>query len=212
MPPTLKSPLIDGPAVIVGSAAARAGIATRTSTAIAVAGRASRRGSHARKPRALTAARRPGDLPWCAGLRGIHSPCSPNASSLPSAASQTAGPIPSSVRYNAAPLAKLGASEHSPPVESGLGRIPQGVAAATRDTLRAVSALGCEFPLMQAPLGRGAAARAGRRGVAGRRPRHAGRVVDRAAGAPRADPHDRARHGSPVLREPRARLRTGRAA
>ena len=28
-----------------------------------------------------------------------------------------------------------------------------------RDTLRAVSVLGCEFPLMQAPLGRGAAAR-----------------------------------------------------
>src|SRR4051794_33750027 len=49
---------------------------------------------------------------------------------------------------------------------------------------------------MQAPLGRGAAA-ARQRGVTGRGTGHAGRVVDRAGGAPRADPLDRARTDRP---------------
>ena len=74
-----------------------------------------------------------------------------------------------------------------------------------------VTVLGCDVPLMQAPLGRGAAARARHRGVAGGWPRDARRVVDRAGDAARADPLDRARDGPPVLREPRARLRAGRA-
>ena len=74
-----------------------------------------------------------------------------------------------------------------------------------------MSVLGCDVPVMQAPLGRGAAARlaiavsqAGGLGT----PRC---IVDRAGGAARADPLDRAHDGRPVLREPRARLRAGQA-
>ena len=60
-------------------------------------------------------------------------------------------------------------------------------------------------------------ARAGRcggarsRGVAGRWPGDAGRVVDGSSESAPANPRDHAGHGPSVLRQPRARLRAGRA-